>query len=164
MLSICALCCGYLIIWTRIKLSKEWNIIKYCLIARKCCAISFFGWWMHGMLIHSNNEFFSKWMKNYYFNLIQTDFDWLRHLITLTLITSFNKTPLFNNSLIIHSFVHSINIIPADLWSYQLFFFVLHYLSQAKKTHLNTIYKQFNWNYCWHSIMTEQMPLLTRII
>lgn len=123
MLSICALCCGYLIIWTRIKLSKEWNIIKYCLIARKCCAISFFGGWIHGMLIHSNNEFFSKWMKNYYFNLIQTDFDWLRHLITLTLITSFNKTPLFNNSLIIHSFVHSINIIPTDLWSYQLFFF-----------------------------------------
>lgn len=40
------LCCGYLIIWTRIKLSKEWNIIKYCLIARKCCAIYFFGWWI----------------------------------------------------------------------------------------------------------------------
>lgn len=71
----------------------------------------------------------------------QTDFDWLQHLITLTLITSFNKTPLFNNSLIIHSFVHSINIIPTDLWSYQLFFVVvLHYLSQAQKTYLNTTY------------------------
>lgn len=94
----------------------------------------------------------------------QTDFDWLQHLITLTLITSFNKTPLFNNSLIIHSFVHSINIIPTDLWSYQLFFCCCFALLVASTEDILEHNIQLYWNYCWHSIMTEQMPLLTRII